>query len=106
MPSGARRLQRVPRVRNARFSLSSAAVLIELAFIATLGYAKPAPVLADAARYATPVSGNTEQVGWLLYTSESPVAHAAHGMIFGAVYTPSGERIASVAQEGLIRRKR
>lgn len=47
----------------------SAAVLIELAAIATIGYAKPAPALADAARYATPVSGNTEQVGWLLYTS-------------------------------------
>lgn len=44
--------------------------------------------------------------GWLLYTSESPVARSAHGMIFGAIYTPDGRRIASVAQEGLIRRKR
>jgi acyl-CoA thioesterase-2 len=44
--------------------------------------------------------------GWLLYASESPVAHAAHGMIFGSVYTPDGRRLASVAQEGLIRRKR
>jgi acyl-CoA thioesterase-2 len=44
--------------------------------------------------------------GWLLYTSESPVAHAARGMIFGGVYTPDGHRIASVAQEGLIRRRR
>jgi len=44
--------------------------------------------------------------GWLLYTGESPVAHAARGMNFGAVYTPEGHRIASVAQEGLIRRRR
>jgi acyl-CoA thioesterase-2 len=43
--------------------------------------------------------------GWLLYTSESPVAHGAHGMIFGAIYHPDGRRIASVAQEGLIRRR-
>jgi acyl-CoA thioesterase-2 len=41
---------------------------------------------------------------WLLYTSESPIAHAAHGVIFGAVWYPDGRRLASVAQEGLIRR--
>jgi len=41
--------------------------------------------------------------GWVLFTSESPVAHAARGLIFGAMYDPSGRRIASVAQEGLIR---
>ena len=43
---------------------------------------------------------------WLLYTSESPVAHGAHGVIFGAVWYPDGRRLASVAQEGLIRRAR
>lgn len=42
--------------------------------------------------------------GWLLYTAESPIAQGAHGMIFGAIYAPDGRRIASVAQEGLIRR--
>ena len=42
--------------------------------------------------------------GWLLYTGESPVAHAARGLNFGAVYEPDGTRVASVAQEGLIRR--
>lgn len=40
---------------------------------------------------------------WLLYASESPVAHAARGLIFGGMYTLDGTRIASVAQEGLIR---
>ena len=39
---------------------------------------------------------------WLLYASESPVAHAARGIIFGGIYQ-DGLRIASVAQEALIR---
>jgi acyl-CoA thioesterase-2 len=43
---------------------------------------------------------------WLYYTSESPVAFGAHGMVFGAIYYPDGRRLASVAQEGLIRRRR
>ena len=43
--------------------------------------------------------------GWLLYTSESPVARSGRGMIFGAIHRPDGRRLASVAQEGLIRRR-
>jgi len=45
----------------------SAAVLVELAAIVAYGYAGPAPTPPAAA--ALPVTGNTEQVGWLLYTS-------------------------------------
>jgi NADH-quinone oxidoreductase subunit J len=45
----------------------AAAVLVELGIIAAYGYVRPAPVLGSAA--AIPVTGNTEQVGWLLYTS-------------------------------------
>lgn len=41
--------------------------------------------------------------GWLLYASESPAAHAARGVIFGGLFTADGVRIASVAQEALIR---
>jgi acyl-CoA thioesterase-2 len=41
--------------------------------------------------------------GWLLYTSESPIAQDGRAMIFGAIHTPDGRRLASVAQEGLIR---
>jgi acyl-CoA thioesterase-2 len=41
--------------------------------------------------------------GWMLYTSESPVAHAARALIFGQMYNVDGLRIASVVQEGLIR---
>ena len=40
---------------------------------------------------------------WMLYASESPVAHDARGLITGGVYTRAGVRIASVAQEALIR---
>jgi acyl-CoA thioesterase-2 len=41
--------------------------------------------------------------GWLLYSSESPVMHDGRAMIFGSIHTPDGTRLASVAQEGLIR---
>jgi NADH-quinone oxidoreductase subunit J len=45
----------------------AAAVLIELGAIASYSSSAPArPVVATA---AMPVTGNTEQVGWLLYTS-------------------------------------
>ena len=48
----------------------SAAVLLELGAIAVYSYAVPAPATpAGSALAAMPVSGNTEQVGWLLYTS-------------------------------------
>lgn len=41
--------------------------------------------------------------GWLLYDQESPVAHAARGLCLGAIWDRSGLRLASVAQEALIR---
>ena len=44
----------------------SIAVLVELAVISTLAYARPSPAMAGA---AVPVSGNSEEVGWMLYTS-------------------------------------
>ncbi len=40
---------------------------------------------------------------WLLFTSESPVAHAARALILGQVYRRDGSQIASVVQEALIR---
>jgi len=40
---------------------------------------------------------------WVLFVSESPVAHAARALLLGAMYRPDGVRIASVAQEGLLR---
>jgi acyl-CoA thioesterase-2 len=40
---------------------------------------------------------------WLLYVSESPIARAARGLVFGAMYYEDGSRVATVAQEGLIR---
>jgi NADH-quinone oxidoreductase subunit J len=44
------------------------AVLVELAAIAGYGYARPAAAFAPSA-VQMPFSGNTEQVGWLMYTS-------------------------------------
>jgi acyl-CoA thioesterase-2 len=41
--------------------------------------------------------------GWILYVTSSPAAHAARGIVFGAMYSREGTRIASVAQEGLVR---
>jgi acyl-CoA thioesterase-2 len=43
---------------------------------------------------------------WMLFTSESPISHAARGLIFGSLYRRDGVQLASVAQEGLIRERR
>jgi NADH-quinone oxidoreductase subunit J len=56
------------RRTNWGFALSIA-VLVELGAVAAYSYARPAPALAAAATQTMPVTGNTEQVGWLLYTS-------------------------------------
>ncbi len=42
---------------------------------------------------------------WMLYVQDSPSAFAALGFNRGSLYSRKGELIASVAQEGLIRRK-
>jgi len=44
----------------------AAAVLMEFGVIVAYGYARPVPAVAAT---SLPVTGNTEQVGWLLYTS-------------------------------------
>ena len=42
---------------------------------------------------------------WLLYVMDSPMAAGARGFVRGSVYARSGELVASVAQEGLLRLK-
>lgn len=42
---------------------------------------------------------------WLLYTQDSPSASGARGLTRGSLFTRSGVLVASVAQEGLIRKK-
>ena len=42
---------------------------------------------------------------WLLYSQDSPSASGGRGMTRGAIFTRDGTLIASVAQEGLIRKK-
>ncbi len=43
---------------------------------------------------------------WLLYSQDSPSSSGARGLNRGTIYTQDGRLIASVAQEGLIRRSR
>ena len=43
---------------------------------------------------------------WLLYAQDSPNAFGGRGFARGLIYKESGELIASVSQEGLIRLKR
>ena len=40
---------------------------------------------------------------WLLFTQSSPVASGARGFADATLYTRDGSRVASVAQEGLMR---
>lgn len=40
---------------------------------------------------------------WVLYACESPVAERGRALAFGAMYARDGTRIASVAQEGILR---
>lgn len=42
---------------------------------------------------------------WLLYVQDSPSAHGSRGLARGLVYSRTGELVASVAQEGLMRRR-
>jgi NADH-quinone oxidoreductase subunit J len=60
---------RDPRRRSMLGLALSAAVLLELGAIAFWSRSAPAPALAAGTAAAMPVTGNTEQVGWLLYTS-------------------------------------
>ncbi len=41
---------------------------------------------------------------WLLYVIDSPAAQGARGLSFGSIFDADGRIVASVAQEGLIRR--
>jgi acyl-CoA thioesterase II len=43
---------------------------------------------------------------WLLYAMDSPVMTGARGFVRGAIYSRSGDLVASVAQEGLLRMRK
>ncbi len=42
---------------------------------------------------------------WLLYSAESPNANGARGLALGYIFTRDGKLVATVAQEGLIRKR-
>jgi NADH-quinone oxidoreductase subunit J len=56
-----------PHRRTRMGIVLSALVLGELGMITVYGYAKPAPAMVPA--LAIPVTGNTQEIGWMLYTS-------------------------------------
>jgi NADH-quinone oxidoreductase subunit J len=60
---------RDPHRRTALGVFLAGAVLLELAAIAVYGHATSSEGPVGVAAAAMPVSGNTQQVGWLLYTS-------------------------------------
>jgi len=43
---------------------------------------------------------------WILYASESPIAHGGRAWVSGRMLTRAGVRLATVTQEGLLRRPR
>ena len=43
------------------------------------------------------------QVGWFLYTIDSPITRNARGFSRGSIFSRDGKLIASCTQEGLIR---
>lgn len=44
--------------------------------------------------------------GWWIYASETPITAEARALVYGRMLTPDGVRFASVAQEGLLRRRK
>ncbi len=47
-----------------------------------------------------------EADNWLFYDQSSPIAYGARGLARGLLFAQSGELVASVAQEGLVRQRR
>ena len=64
------------------------------------------PKLGASLDHALWLHGPLRFDGWMLVTSESPVAVAGRALALGAFWRPDGVRVASVAQEGLIRASR
>jgi NADH-quinone oxidoreductase subunit J len=60
---------RDPQRRSKLGLFLAVAVVVELGAILLWGSAIPAQPLADTVGAAIPVTGNTEEIGWLLYTS-------------------------------------
>ncbi len=61
-------------------------------------------ILGASLDHALWIHGDFRCDEWMLFTTESPWAGKARGMNFGRIFTRDGRLVASVAQEGLIRR--
>lgn len=89
---------------------------VALAYVSDFGLISTAMVAHDVPFFSSEIQGasldhavwfhQTPPIGeWLLYTMTSPWSGAARGFAHGSIYDRSGARIASVAQEGLIRHR-
>lgn len=64
-----------------------------------LEWARQPPASLD---HAVWLHGTARLDDWFVYDCHSPAAHAGRGLAFGAMYARSGERFATVVQEGLL----
>ena len=56
--------------------------------------------------FHTPPSGPPRADEWLLYATQSPWSGSGRGMNLGRIFNRRGELVASVAQEGMMRRRK
>nr|WP_156840417.1 acyl-CoA thioesterase II [Novosphingobium aquimarinum] len=89
---------------------------VALAYVSDFGLISTAMVAHDLYFFSPQIQGasldhvvwfhRTPPIGeWLLYTMTSPWSGSARGVAHGSIYDRAGARIASVAQEGLIRNR-
>ncbi|PEQ13865.1 acyl-CoA thioesterase II [Novosphingobium sp. PC22D] len=101
---------RIPEV----FGASAATSRVALAYVSDFGLISTAIVPHKMAFFSPEIQGasldhalwfhRTPPVGeWLLYLMESPWSGQGRGFARGAIYDRSGQLVADVAQEGLIR---
>src|SRR5262249_10550850 len=53
--------------------------------------------------HAVWLHGTVRFDGWVLFTSASPIAGAGRALVLGSLWARDGRRLASIAQEGVIR---
>jgi acyl-CoA thioesterase-2 len=92
-----------PAVHAALITYASDRGFIATAHVSTPGRPRSAPGASASLDHAIWFHRPPRFDDWLLFTSESPVAHAARALILGQMYRPDGVQVASVVQEALVR---
>lgn len=94
-----------PRIHNCILAYASDFTLLDTALIAHGRLLFDADLQLASLDHALWFHRPVRADDWLLYTQDSPMASGARGFCRGAIYTREGQLVASVAQEGLIRRR-